>query len=313
MFTHLLIPWFKLQPWPIPFPIVGELAIQPFGLLVLTGILCGLGVAMWHGERNGVPREYVADFIAYTTVIGLIASYLLNAAVYEPENLVAIAHDPSQLFKKYLGLSSYGGFIGGIAAAVWFRQRKKMSILVLGDIWCFAFPFAWLFGRTGCFVVHDHMGKVSDFFLAVDDYNRRGAPRHDLGLYEALWSAAVIALFLWLGRKRRPRGFYMALLTLLYAPVRFGLDFLRAAPEFGGDTRYWGLTPAQYASVLFTLVGLVVLRRVLRGGATPLMIDGSDPPPVGAAAANAAAAASAAGTGATTGTEETRRPSPEPD
>ena len=53
----------------------------------------------------------------------------------------------------------------------------------------------------GCFVVHDHPGKVTDFALAVSDY-RFGAPpfqaRHDLGFYEVLYSALIIALFFWL-------------------------------------------------------------------------------------------------------------------
>src|SRR4029077_13333831 len=205
-----------------------------------------------------VPRQIVADFLVYTTIIGLVACYFLNALFYKPEDLIAILHDPTQLFKRYLGLSSYGGFVGGIGAALWFRHKKQMSLIVIGDIWAFAFPFAWLFGRTGCFSVHDHPGIVSNFALAVENYSGEGLPRHDLGLYEVLWSAAIIPLFLWLGKKPRPRGFFMALLPILYAPVRFFLDYLRETPDYGGDVRYFGLTPAQYGSIAFTLAGIAV-------------------------------------------------------
>ena len=48
------------------------------------------------------------------------------------------------------------------------------------------------------------------------------------------------------------------LLPLVYAPVRFFLDFLRAAPLEGGDVRYAGLTPAQWSSVAMVGVGLAV-------------------------------------------------------
>jgi phosphatidylglycerol:prolipoprotein diacylglycerol transferase len=111
-------------------------------------------------------------------------------------------------------------------------------------------------------VVHDHPGKVTSFFLAVDDY-RFGAPpyqpRHDLGLYEVLYSLVIIGLFVWLERrKRRPVGFYCALLPIAYAPVRFFLDFLRATPLEGGDVRYAGLTPAQWASILMVGIGVAV-------------------------------------------------------
>ncbi len=282
MHTFLLIPWFQLHPWAIPFPVIGTLKLQPFGLLVAIGILLGSRMAEWRAEKTGIPRQIIADFLVYTIVIGLVSCYFLNAAFYKPSDLLDIARDPTQLFKKYLGLSSYGGFIGGVAAAAWFRHKKQMSIIVLGDIFCFAFPFAWFFGRSGCFVVHDHPGLVSHFFLAVDNYNGEGVPRHDLGLYEVLWSAAAAGLFLWLARKPRRRGFFLVLLPLLYAPVRFMLDYLRETPENGGDVRYYGFTPGQYASVLFLVLGIVMAVRIARGPEPTLMLDGGPiptPPP----------------------------------
>src|SRR5262249_10173060 len=148
LFIPLLIPWFELKPWEIPFPVIHTLKLQPFGLLVAIGILLGSRVAEWRAEKTGVPRQGVAGVLGYTTVIGLVSCYFLNALFYKPEDLVAILRDPTQLFKKYLGLSSFGGFIGGIGAALWFRHKKQMSLFVLGDIWCFAFPFAWVFGRS---------------------------------------------------------------------------------------------------------------------------------------------------------------------
>jgi phosphatidylglycerol:prolipoprotein diacylglycerol transferase len=108
----------------------------------------------------------------------------------------------------------------------------------------------------------------------VSDY-RFGAPpfaaRHDLGLYEMMYAAAIIALFIWLERRtRRPVGFYCVLLPLVYAPVRFFLDFLRATPLEGGDVRYAGLTPAQWSSILMVCIGIAVWQF----GVKPRMADG---------------------------------------
>jgi phosphatidylglycerol:prolipoprotein diacylglycerol transferase len=269
-----LIPWFKLEAWPIPFPFLGTLDIQPFGLLVATGIIIGSRVAEWRGEKTGVPRHAVSDFLVTTILIGLLSAMVLNMVFYEPTKIVS-------MFKgefSYPGLSSFGGFIGGTFAALWFRSRHRMSIFVLGDIFCYAFPTAWFFGRMGCFTVHDHPGLVSDFFLAVDNYNLRGQPRHDLGLYEVIWSAVVAGLFWWLAKKPRPRGYFMALCPLLYAPVRFCLDFLRETPDFGGDVRYGGLTPGQYASIVMLVVALAVTARVRRGPEPELYLDGAPEP-----------------------------------
>jgi len=279
--SFLLIPWFKAEPWEIPLPLTDEtLKLQPFGLLVAIGIVFGSRIAEWHGERNGVKREYVADFLLYTISIGLASAVVLNMVFYEPHKIAAMFRGEFH----YPGLSSYGGFIGGIGAAFWFRHKKRLAIFALGDIWCFAFPFAWLFGRTGCFVVHDHPGTVTDFPLAVANYNLEGQARHDLGFYEVIWSAAVIALFLVLGQKRRKRGFYMALLPLLYAPLRFFLDFLREVPANGGDVRYAGLTPGQYASIAFTLVGIAVAMRVANRPEAPLYLEGHEGPESGGSA-----------------------------
>jgi phosphatidylglycerol:prolipoprotein diacylglycerol transferase len=266
----LLIPWFKIEPWEIPG--IG-IKLQPFGLLVAIGILFGSRIAEWRGERTGVPPKLVADFLLYTIVFGLPMGMLLNMVIYEPHKALGWLRGDF----SYPGMSSFGGFFAGTLAALWFRHKKRVSLMFMGDIFCYAFPFAWLFGRSGCFIVHDHPGIVSDFFLAVDNYNLQGEPRHDLGLYEVFWSAAMIPLVLWLGSKPRPAGFFMALVPLCYAPIRFFLDYLRETPEMNGDVRYVGLTPGQYGSLAITLFGLWMLYRGTRQPNVSVYLDG---PPV---------------------------------
>jgi prolipoprotein diacylglyceryltransferase len=74
---------------------------------------------------------------------------------------------------------------------------------------------------------------------------------HDLGLYEFLFlSLVVVPLVAVWSRRERPGGFYLVAFAALYLPVRFALDMLRVA-----DTRYLGLTPAQWVAAL-TLAAL---------------------------------------------------------
>lgn len=267
MYASLFIPWFRLESWdiPLPFslPVLGDtLSIQPFGVLVATGVLLGAWVAGQFARRNDLDPIATGDLVTYAVVTGFILGYFLNGILYERETFMAALRNPSMFLSTWLGLSSYGGFFGGILGCFIWKWRKKMELLPYANAVCFALPFGWLFGRLGCFVVHDHPGKVTDFFLAVNEY-RFGEPpfqpRHDLGLYEVLYSLLIIGMFIWLEhRKRRPVGFYCVLLPIVYAPVRFFLDFLRAAPLEGGDVRYAGLTPAQWASILMVGVGLAV-------------------------------------------------------
>lgn len=273
MNTWLLIPWFKLEG----IPVVGSLEIQPFGILVALGILLGSRVAEWRAEKVNVDPRLIADFLMYTIGIGLASAYLLNKPLYDWDEFVGILKEPRRFFQTYMGLSSYAGFAGGVAAAFLFRHRRGVTITAMGDLFCFAFPFAWFFGRMGCFTVHDHPGTVSTFFLAVDNYNQQGLPRHDLGLYEVIWSAVAVGLNLWLGKRALPRGFFMAFIPLIYAPVRFFLDYLREVPLHGGDVRYLGLTPGQYGSILMFVTGLLVWRRIASGPAIGVYLPGREP------------------------------------
>lgn len=261
----LFIPWFRLEALEVQLPWVGEVAVQPFGILAATGILVGAHIAERRAKARGIPEGAVADLLLHAVPLGLVTAYLLNAVFYDPESLQDLFRDPGLLLDRYLGLSSYGGFLGGILGALVWQRRRRMSLLKAGDAVAYAFPAGWFFGRTGCFLVHDHPGVVSDFPLAVDDYWLQGVPRHDLGLYEALWSLAAFVLFVALGRRARPEGFFLAWLPLIYAPVRFFLDFLREGPDVGGDVRYLGLTPGQYCSLVLLFVGLALAFRVRRG------------------------------------------------
>jgi phosphatidylglycerol:prolipoprotein diacylglycerol transferase len=104
-----------------------------------------------------------------------------------------------------------------------------------------------------------------------------------LGLYEVIWSAAAIGLVLWLGKRKLPRGFFMALIPMFYAPVRFGLDYLREIPLHGGDVRYFGFTPGQYGSIAMFIAGALVAIRIARGPAATIYLDGTDGPAPAAA------------------------------
>jgi phosphatidylglycerol---prolipoprotein diacylglyceryl transferase len=245
-----------------------EVPIQTFGILVATGVVLGTRVAERQAMAWGIHPAYVSDFATHVVVIGFIACYFLNGVFYETETLLEILENPSLLFKKWLGLSSFGGFVGAALGIFVWHKRRKLPVLHLSDIVAWVFPLGWIFGRLGCFVVHDHPGAQTTFFLGVENWEgQEGVIRHDLGLYEVFWSITVFAIF-WSMRnlKNRPTGLFVALLPLLYTPYRFGLDFLRATDVSNPDTRFLGLTPGHYASIGFFLFSLAFLQWVRKRG-----------------------------------------------
>jgi phosphatidylglycerol:prolipoprotein diacylglycerol transferase len=260
LWSLLYIPWFRLDAWRVPVPLLEKLPIQPFGLLVAMGIIFGSKLAEWKAKRSGVSPDIIPTAVMYVVGVGFLGAHAFDLMFYHPHRVL---EDPLVIVRIWDGISSFGGFFGAVAGAFLYRRRHQMPILVAIDPIAFGFPLGFVFGRLGCFVVHDHPGKVTTFPLAVADYpvgDPPYMPRHDLGLYEMLWSVAVTLLFFVLVRKTRKHGFYLALLPILYAPVRFFLDYLRETPTSGGDVRYLGLTPGQYSALVFLVIGVVLAR-----------------------------------------------------
>ena len=268
MRVPLFIPWFRPQAFTFDLPFAGEITLQPFAVLVWFGLLVGLLTAMWFAKTHERSVPQTLNLALYLVLFAFPISYVLNAALYLPETFQRVVRNPSEFFEAQLGWSMFGGIIGSIVGAWVWKWRTGGSILRVGDAAAFAGPFGWFLARLGCFVTHDHPGRVTDFFLAVEDF-RVGAPpyqpRHDLGLYDAIVIAAIALAFAILARKPRPDGFYVALLPIVYTPCRFLLDFLRAPVDDGGDIRYAGLTPGQYVAAALFIVGVLLMRRILRG------------------------------------------------
>ena len=99
----------------------------------------------------------------------------------------------------------------------------------------YSLPFAWMLGRLGCALAHDHRGLWSTNWIAVRF--PEGA-RYDLGLVEFLFLIGLAALFRWLDRSGRPAGFFFGLYGVTYGLFRAWLDTLHIQPFrfFGGAT-----------------------------------------------------------------------------
>ena len=132
----------------------------------------------------------------------------------------------------------------------------RLARLAYADSVALGLAVGWIFGRTGCFTAHDHPGRHTSFFLSV---RYPDGPRHDLGLDELLFTIAMTAILFAYARKPRPPGHLIGLAALMSAPVRFGLDFLRATDVARPDMRYAGLTPAQWACLATFALGLRLL------------------------------------------------------
>jgi phosphatidylglycerol:prolipoprotein diacylglycerol transferase len=248
-----MIPWFNIK-----FPSLGPLTIHAFGILVATGILVGSRLTRNRGRQLGIGDEMIASMITTVLICGFLFAHIFDVFAYQ-----TAGEHPTlwQIINPLGGLSSYGGFIGALGGLFYWTRKYRQPVMPYADSLAYGLATGWMFGRLGCFTAHDHPGLRTDFFLGVQ---YPGGTRHDLGLYEAIWALAVTVLFQLLARRNRPLGLYVALLSLLYGPVRFALDFLRASDVPGADPRYFSLTPAQYGSVAVFVAGILLLMWTVR-------------------------------------------------
>jgi phosphatidylglycerol---prolipoprotein diacylglyceryl transferase len=272
---------------------LGPLTLHPFGVLVGGGIILGVVLSARRGKKLGLDVDALYSFIWWMLVGGFVGGHVFDALLYHPGEVIK---RPWALLMLWEGLSSFGGFAGALIGVLLWKRYEKVperpgdifafarmrrrtvspSILPYCDVVQSVFPIAWVFGRMGCAVVHDHPGAraPADSLLAVAygpgvgygyglfDLQYGTAPRYDLGLLEMFFAIALSLLFMVLWTRRLPVGTYLALAAVTYAPVRFALDFLRAENADGGDPRYGGLTPAQWACIAFFAFGIALGRKI---------------------------------------------------
>jgi len=234
---------------------IGSLSIHMFGVLVAIGVIVGDRIVVNQGYKRGLPPADTKFMNARIVIGGFIMAHLVSVIFYFPER---IKESPWILINFWSGLSSFCGFLGAAIAFIYYTRREKIPATTYADSVALGLAVGWIFGRTGCFTAHDHPGRHTSFFLAV---RYPDGPRHDLGLDELLFTIVITVILFRYASKPRVPGRIIGLFATLYAPVRFGLDFLRATDVSRPDERYAGLTPAQWACIALLAVGVWLLTR----------------------------------------------------
>ncbi|HNQ66076.1 MAG TPA: prolipoprotein diacylglyceryl transferase [Smithella sp.] len=239
---------------------IGVLHISPFGVLAATGILTGRALALHRAKQAGIPEEDMDDALLYTLLSAFFFAHIAEAVFYHPDQIMR--QGPVYLLKFWKGLSSFGGFFGGLFGFMFFVYRRKIrSPLLFAECILQGLVLGWIFGRLGCTIIFDHPGQLSDFFLA---FQQPGGARHNLGFYEFLLTLLVLfPVTLVLHRLQARPGSYTAAVLILYTPVRFFLDFLRLDAAQNGDIRYGALTPGQYGSMILFVLGVAIAYRLM--------------------------------------------------
>jgi phosphatidylglycerol:prolipoprotein diacylglycerol transferase len=290
-----LIPYIDIPVLHIPLPWGWEIPLHGFGILVAMGFIIGGEVAKARARALQLDPDVIHRLISWLVVGTLVGGHVGYGLMYKFDEYM---RDPVQFLYVWQGLSSYGGFVTCVPLSIWYFRKEKVPIWPYLDCLAHGMAIGWFFGRMGCFAAHDHPGTpADDFFLGVfcrpveghtlflpdwlADVDHRGAwgaclsdptvnATHDMGLYEALFSLIMFFILRGLDTRAWVPGFQVLLLGAAYAPVRFAMDFLRPDTT---DNRLFGLTPAQYWSVIFLILTVAYMSKRLRSGDSKLKPD----------------------------------------
>lgn len=252
-----MIPYFSLNQINL-----GLFTIQAWGTLVALGFAIAMGFAYFLTKKRGLDLKIFWDLSAWIMLSALVFARLFyvllggewHEFVSHPQLIPALWQG---------GMSSMGGFFGAGLAVYFFYKIKKVSLAPYLENLALAFPFGWGVGRLGCFLIHDHQGRLTESSFAV---NFPLGARFDLGLLEAGVSMILAIIFLVLYKTKRDFTFYPPLLLIYYGFMRFWLDFLRATDLFGSDPRYFYLTLGQWGAICLFIGGIIWVKKRKRPG-----------------------------------------------
>jgi len=244
--------------YPILFRIWG-FPINTYGVFLALAFLGAIFVTVRLAQRDGLPKERIYDLCLWLLLSSLVGSKLLMFFT-EPE----YREHPMQLvsldFLRSGGVF-YGGLLGALITGYILMRRWKLPWWKTADACAPGIALGNVLGRQGCFSAGCCWGKPTNLPWGVrfSELGHEvtsvptGVKLHPTQLYESFAMLIVFFFLLWLHRRRKFSGQVILAYAIIYAAVRFVIEFVRDDPrgDVLGLTTLTGLSTSQ-------LIGIVV-------------------------------------------------------
>ena len=248
---------------PVIFQI-GPLAVRWYGLMYLVGFAAAyLLIRHLARMRNlALDKDAVSDLLFYGVLGVVLGGRLGYVLFYNPAQYLSRPQDIFALWQG--GMSFHGGLLGVVIASLIFCRRRKLPILLTGDILVASAPIGLGLGRLGNYINGELWGRVTEHSWGMVFPGGGPLPRHPSQLYEAFLEGIVLFVILYLLHRRKVAagipffGFFVG-----YGVFRFLVEFFRQ-PDAHLGFLWGGATMGQLLSlpmVLFGLGGWVYLYR----------------------------------------------------
>lgn len=196
------------------------------GLLTAAGLLVSVYVSRSYARRFGLDPEIIWQLAPYVALAALMGARL----AYVGAHLDEFRGAPLEVLRiDRGGLTSFGAWLGGLAALVFFARVRALPFGRLADAVALAVPINTLFMRVGSFLIGELYGTPTTLPWGVTIPGVPGA-RHPVPLYDALAQVVVIVMLIRLARAVPYEGFLFWWMLFSSAAIRFVMDLFR--PEW---------------------------------------------------------------------------------
>lgn len=239
--------------------------IPVYGLMGILGVCLAMAYALFSCGKFGLSRDdtaYIFIFGAVGAVVGAKLLYLVVSAgaIYEDISSGNLAL--SSVLIKYGsgGMVFYGGFIGALAAGRYIAGRYKKDIADFMPVLVPAFALAHGTARLGCLMVGCCYGtEVSWPFSITYDSSQiapNGVSLFPVQLVEFAGEILIFLVLVYVSRQSRRRITVLYWYILMYAPMRFCLEFFRG-DEARGNVMMFSVS--QWISLVLIAAVLVMM------------------------------------------------------
>src|SRR5450432_926385 len=243
--------------------------IYAYGVMLGTSLVVGWYLTLPLAEKDGLPKETMANCYVVTALAALAGSRVLYVAT----NLDEFKSVWDLFALRNGGLVAYGGFIGGLLGSWAFLAPKRIRLLAWADDAVPSLASGLLVTRIGCYLFGCDFGKrlpdrapgwlktlgTFPHWAAGTLANGEGSPAyvrhldvyrgtslepdlirmntsfpvHPTQIYESLVGLVLLVLLLWQRKYTRFRGQVFFLFVFAYGFLRFVLELWRDDVERG--------------------------------------------------------------------------------
>ena len=221
---------------PVAFRLFGGKEIYWYGIIIVTGLIIAVALAIFNGKKVGISSDKISDYMLITVPLAIIGARLY----YVIFTWDSYKDNPLEIIKIWNGgLAIYGAVIVSVITMCLYCRKNDIKTYDFLDVGAVSLILGQAIGRWGNFMnAEAHGGETKNLFrMGITEYGEY-IEVHPTFLYESVWNKIGFVILLLLFRKwRKFSGEVFWGYVFWYGLGRFFIEGLRTDSLMLGPVR----------------------------------------------------------------------------